>query len=71
MGPVPVLDADTLNMNFHAASPGITYSVEMCIDVKNWGTDGVTMSDLGPDNQRTARVVMDSPQRYLRLVVQQ
>jgi hypothetical protein len=69
--PVPVLDGNTLNMSFHAASPGITYRVETSIDLKNWGTDGVTMSGLGPDNQRTASVVMDLPQRYLRLVVQQ
>jgi hypothetical protein len=67
--PVPVLDGNTLIMSFHAASPGITYIVETSIDLKSWGTTGVTMS--GPDNQRTATVAMDSPQRYLRLVVQQ
>jgi hypothetical protein len=67
--PAPVLDGDTLNMSFHAASPGITYSVETSIDLKNWGTTGVTMS--GPDNQRTASVLMDLHHRFLRLVVQQ
>jgi hypothetical protein len=67
--PAPFLDGDTLNMRFYAARPEITYRVETSIDLKNWLTEGVTMS--GPDVQRTASVVMDSPQRFLRLVVQQ
>jgi hypothetical protein len=69
--PAPVLGGDTLSMSFHAASPGITYTVETSTDLQNWGTEEVIMSDLGPDNQRTASVLMDSPQRFLRLVVQQ
>ena len=67
--PAPVLGGNTLSMSFHAASPGITYSVETSIDLNTWVTEGVTMS--GPDNQRTASVAMDFPQRFLRLVVQQ
>ena len=67
--PAPVLDGATLSMSFHAASPGIIYSVETSIDLNTWVTEGVTMS--GDDNPRTASVAMDWPQRFLRLVVQQ
>ena len=67
--PALVLGGNTLSISFHAASPGITYSVETSIDLNTWVTEGVTMS--GPDNQRTASVAMDLPQRFLRLVVQQ
>jgi hypothetical protein len=68
--PVPVMDAESMTMSFHAASPGITYRVETSTDLRTWRTDGVTLSGLDADNKRTAAVRRDAPQRFLRLVVE-
>ncbi len=69
--PEPIIDpaTDTLNLSFHAASPGITYIVESSADLQSWSTDGVRLSDLGADNKRTAMVDRDSGNRFLRLRV--
>ena len=67
--PAPVLNGNSLNLTFHAAAPGITYSVETSTDLDNWTTDGVVISNLDIDKQRTASVPLDAPRRYLRLVV--
>lgn len=68
--PAPVLDADTLSLNFHASSPGITYRVETSTDLADWTTTGITQSAPGADGRTTASVPRDAPQRFLRLVVQ-
>lgn len=67
--PFPGLSQGTLRMTFHAASPGINYTVETSTDLRTWTTDGVTLSDLDADNHRTASVNLDLPRRFLRLVV--
>lgn len=69
--PAPLIDPaiSTLSLTFHAASPGITYSVESSADLQHWVTDGVTLSDLSPDNTMTASVSRDAPNQFMRLVV--
>lgn len=69
--PAPVLDGDSLSLSFYASSPGITYTVETSTDLQTWVTDGVIISDLDTNEQRTASVPLDSPRRYLRLAVSQ
>ncbi|MGK0186688.1 MAG: hypothetical protein ACI9R3_002471 [Verrucomicrobiales bacterium] len=70
--PEPVFDpvTGTLNVSFHAASPGITYTVETSADLKNWSTGDVTQSDLDQDNRRTASISKDGPNLFMRLVVE-
>ncbi len=67
--PVPVIiSPNTLSMSFHAASPGITYSVETSTDLR-CSNSGIALSELDAENRRTASVSLDSPRRYRRLVV--
>ena len=67
--PQPVLGAGTLSMSFHAASPGITYTVQTSTNLQSWTTQGVVQTAPGPDGRATATVLRDSPSRFLRLVV--
>ena len=67
--PVPVLNEGALSISFHAAAPGITYTVETSTDLRTWTTDSANLSDLDLDNQRTASVSVDSRGRFQRLVV--
>ena len=68
--PAPVLGPDHVSMSFYAARPAITYSVETSTDLQTWVSEGVTTSELGPDNRRTAVVERDSEKRFLRLRVE-
>ncbi|MFC7337479.1 leucine-rich repeat domain-containing protein [Haloferula chungangensis] len=68
--PAPVLDGSSLGMTFHAASPGITYTVETSTDLRNWTTEGVLYSPLAPDGTQTASVSRDVSSCFLRLVVE-
>ncbi|MCX6873760.1 MAG: leucine-rich repeat domain-containing protein, partial [Verrucomicrobia bacterium] len=47
----------------------ITYSVETSVNLQTWVTDGVSLSELAPDNTRIATVDRLAPVRFLRLVV--
>jgi hypothetical protein len=67
--PQPVLDTGTLSISFYAASGGITYTVESSIALGIWTTEGVTVSPLDIDGRSTASVGLDSPSKFLRLVV--
>ncbi len=68
--PKPVLGVNTLGLGFHAASPGITYTVQTSTNLQSWTTQGVVQSAPGPDGRATATVLRDAPSRFLRLVVQ-
>ena len=68
--PVPVRNGSTLSLSFHATTPGITYKVETSTDLTTWTTTGVTQTAPGPDHRSTATVSLDSPRRFLRLVVE-
>lgn len=65
----PMRDGDTLTLTFPAAAPGIAYTVETSTDLQHWTTEGVTLSELDPNQHRTASVPHQTPSRYLRLVV--
>ena len=67
--PRAVLEPGALSMSFHAAAAGITYTVRTSTDLQNWTTEGVVISDLGPDNRRTATVDRSTSRRFLRLEV--
>lgn len=67
--PVPVIDRETLSISFYGAASGITYTVQTSTDLRNWITEGVTISDLSPEGIRRATVPRDTHQRFLRLVV--
>jgi hypothetical protein len=69
MMPIPVVNGSSLSLSFHAAAPGITYTVETSTDLQNWTTDGVNWSELAEDGHRTASVERNGPRRFLRLVV--
>jgi hypothetical protein len=65
-----VLAADTLSLNFHATSAGITYRAETSTDLRTWTTNGVTQSVPGADGRSTATIARDGPQRFLRLAIE-
>ena len=68
--PIPIIDADVLSLTFHAARAGINYRVETSTDLRVWTIEGVITSEFDADGFRTATVSRDSPQRFLRLVVE-
>lgn len=67
MMPTPVVNGSSLSLSFHAAAPGITYTVETSTDLQNWTTDGVSWSEPAEDGLRTASVERNGPRRFLRL----
>ena len=66
---LPIFEDSKLNISFLAAIPGITLTPETSTDLQTWTTQGVTLSEIGVDNRRTASVTVDAPERYLRLRV--
>jgi hypothetical protein len=67
--PVPITSADSLSISFHAASEGITYTVQTTADLRASTTDGVTLSEIDAGGQQTATVSLGDEGRFLRLVV--
>ncbi len=68
--PVPILDKDSLRLTFPATRAPLTYTVQTSTDLQNWSTQGVTIGEPDADGLRTATVPRDTPQRFLRLVVE-
>ena len=66
--PNVVLAGNQMSFTFYAGSQGITYSVESCVDMKNWSTAGVVLSAPDANNFRTATVNASDPGRFMRLV---
>lgn len=62
-----MFEDSTLSVSYLATIPGITLTPETSTDLQNWTTEGVTLSEIGEDNRRTASVTVDAPERYLRL----
>lgn len=58
---------DTLDLIFHANSPGVNYSVETSDDLEHWETSEASLSDLNENNQRTASIPVNLGRRFLRL----
>jgi hypothetical protein len=69
--PSPVVGKNTLSLRYREANPGISYRLETSNDLQGWTTEGVILSGLDPDNFRTASVLLNSPHRFLRLVVEE
>ena len=67
----PTLTGNQLSLSFHGDREGITYTVQTTTDLQIWTTEGVTLTGPDPDGMRTATVEMDTPRRFLRLVVGQ
>jgi hypothetical protein len=67
--PEPVIEAGQMSLDFHAASAGVTYSVETSTDLLNWTTEGVVISAPDANQVRTATVDLAGAHRYMRLVV--
>jgi len=68
--PRAVVGPTHMTMMFQATSPGITYIVQTSTDLRTWTTDGVLLSPLDHNGNRYAAVARSSPQRFLRLVVE-
>ncbi|MDA7666666.1 hypothetical protein N8652_03400, partial [bacterium] len=49
-------DSENISISFYSARPGISYTAQSSADLTTWTSDGVTLSDLGEDNRRTASV---------------
>ena len=58
-----------LSITFYGASLGITYTVETSSNLKDWTTQGVTLSGTDMAGYRTASVDLDLPRCFLRLTV--
>ena len=70
--PAPVVEGGSLSMSLHAASPElITFTVETSTDLRNWTEDGVSLSAPNAQGEVTASIDHDSPQRFLRLTVEE
>ena len=69
--PTPEFEGDSLSMTYHAASHGITYTVQTSTDLQEWNTTGVKYTDSEREGSRKASVqVGNAPARYLRLIVE-
>ena len=66
--PGPVVTADSVEMSFYGASPGVTYAVEMSKDLQAWTTAGVDLSAPDAAGMRTASIALGG-RCFLRLVV--
>lgn len=62
-----ILDSNALGITFFAGREGVTYTPQSSPDIKNWTTDGVTLSELTLEGRRTASVSTSQPKRFLRL----
>lgn len=67
--PVPLAAEGTLGLSFYAGNPAIDYTVQTSTDLIHWTSEGVILSGLDADDQRTATVVRAETSRFLRLVV--
>jgi hypothetical protein len=70
--PQPVFDSDDVSITFYAGRAEITYRVATSTDLETWTEQGVVLSDFDDMNRRTATAGLPpgSPQRFLRLVVE-
>ena len=67
--PQPVLAGNQLSMSFYSGASGVTYRVETSGNLRDWTTDGVTISEPDATHVRKASVPFTGGARYLRLVV--
>jgi autotransporter-associated beta strand protein len=68
--PRPVLAGNQMSLTFYAGNADVTYKVESSTDLKNWSSNGVSLST--PDaisKECTATFNTPGPHRFMRLVV--
>lgn len=67
--PKSIIDSGKMSMQFYAAAEGVEYIVKTNPNLTqtSWTLDGIHISDLNSENERTASVDLDSPCRFLRL----
>ena len=61
------LDSNSLGITFFAGKQDVTYTPQTSTDLKNWTSDGVTLSELTLEGRRTASVRTSQPIGFLRL----
>jgi hypothetical protein len=69
--PKAILKPNTLGISFYGIRPRITYLVESSDSLKNWETEGVTISNPDSKGIRTATINRLSSARFLRLTILQ
>ncbi len=67
--PQPVVAGNQLSMSYYSGAAGVTYRVETSGNLRDWTTEGVTISPPDANQVRTASVPAGSGARYLRLFV--
>ena len=67
--PSVVLNQNSLNLSFFGGRQDVVYAVETSMDLLDWTTNGVTVSEAGANGWRTASVESGPSGRYLRVVV--
>lgn len=67
--PRPVISGNQMNLTFFAGAAGITYRVEKSNDLKNWNTEGVTLSAPDSNQMCTASSSVSGTSLYMRLAV--
>lgn len=63
------LDSNALEFTFFAGKQDVTYTPQTSTDLKNWTSDGVTLSELSVEGRRTASVGTSQPIQFLRLLL--
>jgi hypothetical protein len=61
------LDSNALGITFFAGKPDVAYTPQTSTDLKNWTSDGVTLSELTLEGRHTAFVSRSQPRQFLRL----
>ena len=63
------LDSNLLTTTFFAGKQDVVYTPQTSTDLKNWTSDGVTLSELSLEGRRTASVSTSQPIQFLRLLL--
>lgn len=71
--PRPEIDPNTgdLSLFYQSDQPGVSYRVETSLDLTDWTTGGVTISEPDELNRRAASTPNNGSKRYMRVVVQE
>jgi len=68
--PAVSLLPNRMAMTYFAGRPDITYKVESSTDMQTWSTEGITISPPDALGRRTASAATDTPQKFLRLLIE-
>jgi hypothetical protein len=67
--PQPVLTNNELSITFYGGSAGVTYTVQASADLKNWSSNGVTVTGPDADDFYTASIPKTPPAGFLQLKI--